>query len=247
MSYKLLTIVAALAVSPLAVVACSKDRAPTAPKEARIVAVDGNGQSGFLDTTLPVAFVVRVTDAANQPLPNAAIEWRITAGAGDLLDARDGVPFTVTDASGVAAVFVRPTTLGGIVVTASTPAVPGVHATFSASARRRPDVVIQIFPGFDCGDPSGFEGPDGSRNTTVRVGAIVEWVYAVQAQPGTFPCMARVRSTTVPPGGNPFDDTLGAGDRLQFVPNVAGVWDYVDALNGGAATLTVIDGDARAV
>jgi hypothetical protein len=241
MSYKVLTTAAALALGSVAAIACSKDHAPTAPpKAARIVAVDGNGQAGFIDTPLPVALVVRVSDAENQAVPNAPIDWRITEGAADLLNARDGAPFTVTDPAGVAAVLVRPTTLGGIVVTASTPTVPGARATFNASVRRRPDVVIQIVPGFDCGEASGFEDPEGSRNTTVRVGAVVEWVYAPQAQVGTFPCMARLRSATVPAGGVTFDETMNAGDRFQFVPNVAGVWEYVDAMNGGTARLTAV-------
>lgn len=101
-------------------------------------------------------------------------------------------------------------------------------------------MVIQIVPGFDCGEASGFEDPEGSRNTAVRVGAVVEWVYGPQAQVGTFPCMARLRSATVPPGGMTFDETMNARDRFQFVPNVAGVWEYVDAMNGGSARLTAV-------
>lgn len=88
MSYKVLTTAAALALGSLAVIACSKDHAPTAPpKQARIVAIEENGQAGFIDTQLPVALVVRVTDAENRAVPNAPIDWRVTVGAADLVDA----------------------------------------------------------------------------------------------------------------------------------------------------------------
>jgi hypothetical protein len=234
---KFRTFAAALALGPLALAACSKQDAPTGPIEPRMIAVGGNAQAGFVDSVLPLAFVVRVNDRSNRGVPGVPIEWRITSGTGDLVSVDDGAPFTVTDARGLAAVSVRPTAPGTITVTASTTTVPGALATFTAFARRVPDVVIHIDPGFDCGDPSTFRGPDSSSDVTVRVGAVVEWVYAESAT-SFFPCMAVVQSDTVPPGGAPFVGLLDVGARFQFVPEVEGTWVYVDANNGGRGTLT---------
>lgn len=40
-------------------------------------------------------------------------------------------------------------------------------------------------------------------------------------------------SSTTPPGGAPFDSgTLEAGARFQFVPDVAGTWEYFDRILG---------------
>jgi hypothetical protein len=74
----------------------------------------------------------------------------------------------------------------------------------------------------------------------VLVGAFFEWVYEAQPEVGPVPCLAVLGSASVPAGGVTFDETMNAGDRFQFVPNVAGVWEYVDAMNGGTARLTAV-------
>jgi hypothetical protein len=239
MSMSKLAFAAAVALGPLALTACKHDDAPTEPIAPVLVAIGGNAQSGFVDSVLPLAFVVRVKDRSNRGVPDVPIEWRITSGAGDLASVADGTPFTVTDSRGLAAVSLRPTALGFVTVAASTATLPGALATFSAFARRVPDVVIHIDPGFDCGDPSTFRGPDNSSDDTVKVGAVVEWVYGVQASP-FFNCTAVVQSTTAPLGGSPFVGLMDLGGRFQFVPEVAGTWDYVDANNGGRGTLTAV-------
>lgn len=213
-------------------VACHHD-APTQSVEPRIVAERGNAQTGYIDTRLPVDFVVRVSGPDGEGVPNVSIDWRVTSGAGELVAV--GLPMTVTDASGRAAVSLRPTALGAITVTASTPALPGALATFTAFATKAPDVVIRILPGFDCGDPSTFVGPDGTNDVIVRVGAVVEWVYSVS---GNGTCSAQLRSTTVPPGGASIDAFLGPQDRFQFVASVAGTWTVADVSNGGGGTVT---------
>jgi hypothetical protein len=67
---------------------------------------------------------------------------------------------------------------------------------------------------------------------------VVEWVYADKA--ASWPCSANIQSTQVPVGGAPLGATLAAHERFQFVPTVAGTWVYVDAENGGRATLTAV-------
>jgi hypothetical protein len=231
-------VVAVAALGLLALAACGHD-APTTPvAEPRIIVVSGSGQSGIVDSMLPVAFVVQLTDGTGRGIPNAALDWQVTSGAGDLLRVSGRAPFTTTDAFGRAAVLLRPTKLGPVTVTTSAPTLPGAKATFAAFGRRVPDVVVDIVPGFDCGDPSSFEGADGSSTVTVRVGEVVEWVYA-KLVASAWGCTARLRSPVVPLGGSIVDAPLSVGDRFQFMPDVAGTWVFVDANNGGRGTVTV--------
>jgi hypothetical protein len=55
---------------------------------------------------------------------------------------------------------------------------------------------------------------------TVPVGTTVEWsILGVEE--------ARIASTSEPTGGEPFDSgTLAGGERFQFVPGVAGTWEF---------------------
>jgi hypothetical protein len=233
-------LVAASALGLLTLAACSHDAPTTAVAEPRIIVVSGSEQLGFVDSLLPAAFVIELADGTGHGVPNATVDWQVTSGAGDLLRVTDGAPFTTTDRFGRAAVVLRPTTLGRVTVTASASTLPGATATFAAFARRVPDVVVDIVPGFDCGDPSSFEGPDGSSTVTVRVGEVVEWVYATFVTPA-WGCTARLRSLLVPPAGLTVDATLNPGERFQFIPEVAGTWLFGDANNGGRGTLIVQD------
>ena len=238
MSNKSLRVTIALGLGALAIVSCSHDAAPTRPVAAsRIIAVTGSVQSGYVGSVLALPLVVQA-DNGTRGVPNVPIEWRVTSGAGDLVSVRDGVSFTVTDPTGHASVLLRPTAPGAISVTASSPIVPGRVAAFNALVLPVPGVVIRILPGFDCGNASTFEGPDGSSDVTVPVGMVVEWVYADKA--ASWPCSANIQSTQVPVGGAPLGATLAAHERFQFVPTVAGTWVYVDAENGGRATLTAV-------
>ena len=233
-------LVAVAALGLLTLAACSHDAPTTAVAEPRIIVVSGSGQSGFVDSLLPVAFVIEIADGTGHGIPNATVDWQVTSGAGDLLRVTSGAPFTTTDRFGRAAVVLRPTTLGPVTVTASAPALPGATATFAAFGRRVPDVVVDIVPGFDCGDPSSFEGPDGSSTVTVRVGDVVEWVYAKYVTPA-WGCTARLRSLVAPAAGSTVDATLSPGERFQLIPEVAGTWVFGDANNGGGGTLIVRD------
>ena len=228
-------IAVALALAPLGLVGCRHD-APTGPGQLRIDIVAGNGQLGHLGTRLPLDLAVRVTDRNGLGVPNVPLAWRVASGGGDLLSAPGAAPVTVTDASGLAAMSLRPTSLGPIIVTASTAAVPRA-ATFNAFVREVPGTVIRLVPGFDCSQASTFVGPDGSKDVTVRVGTIVEWFYDAPSF-GFGSCQIHLRSATVPPGGKSFDTTIGPGEHFQFLPAVAGTWTFVDAELGGGGTLT---------
>ena len=75
-----------------------------------------------------------------------------------------------------------------------------------------------------------------SNDVTVPVGAKVEWQYAEWLFQS---CEARITSISVPPGGEAFDSgIIKPGLPFQFVPRVAGTWEYIDAINGGSGKLT---------
>ena len=220
----------------LALIACSRDNTPTAPLPSRIDVLRGDVQSGYVDTTLAVDFVVRVTDGNGRNIPNAAVEWRITAGNGELARSTNGMPFAITNENGLAAASFRPTSLGPLAVTAFTAT---ASATFRATARRKPNALIRILQGFDCGDASTFVGPNGASDVTVHVGDVVEWDYSLP-NPSIYTCTARVQSRVVPTSGSPFDGIMNTGETFQFVPDAPGIWIYVDVNNGGVGSLTAI-------
>jgi len=56
----------------------------------------------------------------------------------------------------------------------------------------------------------------------------------------SYACAARFKSTSVPPGGTPFDSgVIHAGDTFEFKPDAVGNWTFTDAINGGSGTLIV--------
>jgi hypothetical protein len=237
-SHKALPFMAALSVA-LLTLGCGSDT-PTQPARlgTRIADVGGNGQMSIVDSTLPHAFAVQVKGPDNKGLPDVPVEWRITSGAGEFLPGHDTVLTTTTELSGLSTVTVRPTQTGLFTVIASTPASPGASVSFTASVRRKPDVVIRILPGFDCGDPSTFVGPDSSSDVSVPVGSLIEWTYPVSGF-GGYTCTARLRTLTAPPGGTFFDQLLPINEVFQFRVDAVGVWTYSDALNGGIGLITV--------
>jgi hypothetical protein len=79
--------------------------------------------------------------------------------------------------------------------------------------------------------PAFLGAPDDSSDVTVPIGAPVEWVNWLES--------ARIMSTSAPPGGASFDSgELSQGERFEFVPDVAGTWEYVDPVSGATGTLT---------
>jgi hypothetical protein len=240
--------IAALFVAPVAAARCGQD-APTPPatEASQIIIYAGDNQTWPSGSILPSALAVRVTGDGERGVPGTPIEWHVTSGGGELLSGSaggfrplpDAQPFTVSDAQGVARVYFRPTAIGTSTVVASTVGPQLAPVTFTAKATTPIAVVVNFGPIFDCTpftDPSTFTGPDNSSDVVVDVGAPVEWVYAPWLNPV---CTARVSSTSTPPGGDRIDSgIIGPGAHFSFVPNVAGTWEYVDAVNGGRGTLT---------
>lgn len=83
------------------VAACADDRAvPAGPEEIvlGLEIVSGDGQFGELGTTLDDFLVVRVTDAAGNPVRGVPVDWAVLQGGGQLTVKR-----FLTDPVGLAA------------------------------------------------------------------------------------------------------------------------------------------------
>jgi hypothetical protein len=222
------------------------DNGPTAPVANQITIAGGDNQVGVPSAWFPNPLAVRVTGAGNRGVPNVKVYWQIASGVGSLGSFPLAQPltqsFTFTDADGVARVFVQLPVIGTSLVAASIAELPDRAVAFTATVRapvQAPALVFSFGPMFDCTpftDPSIFGVTSGASDGTIPVGAKVEWTYAPWLSGS---CRARITSISVPPGGEPFDSgIISAGESFQFVPRVAGTWEYVDALNGGRGTFT---------
>jgi hypothetical protein len=205
----------------------------------RIVAGNHHvGKAGELDEDNPglwktQRFEVRASDGRGAPVPHVAVRWAITAG--DMLLVGCGAAgqewppstWSRTRSDGIAHADYRLVALGSTTVAAAVPGVPVSPVNFTATASA---VVILLDDSWWLGW-LGFFGPDGSPDVTVPVGTSVEWANFLES--------SRIVSVSAPPGGASFDSgELGANDRFEFVPAVAGTWAYVDQVSCSTATLT---------
>lgn len=208
-------------------VACSGDgllMPPSPSSAASILVVSGNDQEGMAGDPLAAPLVVRVTDASGVGVGNVWVTWRITSGAGRFRDERGNIlaspPSTRTGPDGLARVIFEPLILDRITVEAGLKDRSDASVTFSADAR---GVVIHLW--------LWITGPDNTPDVTVPIGTLVEWRNWLSS--------GRVASTSSPAGGASFDSgRLGEQDRFQFVPEVAGTWEYTNQVTGERATLT---------
>lgn len=205
----------------------AEEPSPTRIPEA-IAFVSGDNQEGATEESLQRPFVVRVTDARGDGVAKVGVAWSVTSGDGDFSAPSGWSPrtVTITDTDGVAQVFFRPRVLGTSTVTASTAGLGGSPVTFTSRA-----TVLLIYAGYWYG--IGFGPPD----VTVPTGTAIEWVNPYLSRPHT------VTSSSMPPGGAPFDSgPLDFDDRFRFVPEVAGTWEYFCEIHGAEeefGTITV--------
>lgn len=110
------------------------------PSPAAIVMVSGNDQEGKAGELLPEPFVVRVTDANGDGVEGVEVTWRTTSGHGTLFEPTRSVVShsswltTPTNAGGLAAARLIPTTPGALTVTAVADGLEGGVATFTTRA-----------------------------------------------------------------------------------------------------------------
>jgi len=227
--------------------ACHDATTSMAPVPSSLAIYGGNNQVAF-DTLshLGSPLAVRVT-GDSRAFAGVRVQWSVVAGAGELTSFPTGSPLpdnaSITGPDGVTSVFFRPRSLGtNPVVAAVNGATPvQFHAVMDPSLIP-PQVLIEAGPVFDCTggyDPTGYWIAT-TRDTVLSagVGQRVGLLYAPYLLPA---CTAQFKSTTVPPGGTPFDSgVIHAGDTFVFKPDVAGTWTFVDAINGGTGKLTVV-------
>jgi hypothetical protein len=82
-----------------------------------------------------------------------------------------------------------------------------------------------------------FLGPHLTSDAAAPVGGVVEFWNREST--------ARIVSTSSPAGATSFDSgSLRLDERFQFVPDVAGTWEFVDEVSGARGTLTARAADA---
>lgn len=230
----------------LVLVACAGDD-PVDPEQQRdeppdydLVQLSGDGQVGKVGEELPERLEVRVTDAAGEAVAGAEVVWSTSRGAGDLMTSPVSDDFgskvsDITGSDGVSSVGFRPTELGTLTVTAEAGGSGGPTVSFTTEV----DVLVIGFTrdpidgDYFWTDLAGWHQYD---DFVVPVGTAVEW----KAYAGSiWTVKARIRSTSVPPGGLSFDSgDLAGGDRFRFVPSVEGSWEFVEEGTGTDGTLT---------
>ncbi len=111
---------------------------------AKIVIVDGNGQSVAAGTAVSVAPSVKITDAIGNPIANVAVNFAVTTGGGSITGAA-----TTTNADGIAAAgtWTLGITAGPNTLTATSPVITGVSAVFTAAAVAGPPAKVAGFAG----------------------------------------------------------------------------------------------------
>jgi hypothetical protein len=185
---------------------------PPAGTPVALTLVSGDQQEGKAGEALSERFVVRVTDVAGDPVEDCDVEWFVTAGAGVLIDERRwGAASTRTNSDGIAMVTLLPTALGTVTVDARAVGLGTLRSKFTA--RTTALVIHNLYWGIVL-------GPGGSTpHVSVPVGTPVEWV--------NYGTAARIRSTRAPTGGGSFDSgILFDGERIRFVPDVQGQWEW---------------------
>lgn len=227
---------------------CHDAPTPALPIQPRLEIHGGNNQVAFdTITRLHLPFSVRAVDREGRPLAGIRVEWRVVAGSGELTGYPGGERLsdnsTATGIDGVAAVSFRSRSVGyGIVSASMTGGAAVEFHTLTDPALAPPDVIITAGPLFDCTggfDPTRYWIGTDVRDTALSagLGARVGIHYADYLLPV---CTARFKSTSVPVGGTPFDSgVIHAGDTFEFRPDAVGSWTFIDAINGGTATLVV--------
>jgi Bacterial Ig-like domain (group 1) len=210
---------------------------PPAAVPAATSLVSGNDQLGKAGEQLAEPFIVRVTDANDNPATDALVSFQIRSGAGALggrcdVNAPAVIRSSPTSSDGLATMAFMPTVLGRSTVTATINGRDGSSVTFSSEAT---SLVVEFWFGFW---NVGFIGPCTLSSVVIApVGTTVEW--KIPAQDDRYPITYTVTSTSAPPGAKGFDSgVMTAYERFRFVPPVAGTWEYRDQVTGLTGTLT---------
>jgi hypothetical protein len=217
------------------------DHAPPEPPAARVAVLSGNNQQIFDGSRFSEPLAVRVTGPGGGPAAGVEVQWSVAPGLGDFQSFPDEQPLTpaisVTDTSGAARIYFFPKVIGNAFVSALASSVSPRPAEFFVTDR--PEFEIVIGPMFDCNpfnDTTRFS-LNKSSDMNATVNATVSLAYYKGADGS---CAARIKTTAVPQGAEPFDTgVLIAGATFVFKPRVAGIWEFTDLMNGGSGRLIV--------
>lgn len=203
-----------------------------------IAIVGGDAQTGLAGQPLAEPLEVLVTDSTGAPYRRLSVRWGVVSGSGGFNGfGCDPARSASTDVSpeGKAAVWFTPSEVGPSTVAAEVPAADGSarQVIFDVESTGR---VISFGPGgydwfLDCDlGPAGFR----PRFSSVPTGSTLEFSNSWDST------VLRVTSTSTPPGGAAFDSgPLNPGEWFVFVPEVAGIWEYVDVESGEIGAVTV--------
>jgi plastocyanin len=188
--------------------------------------VAGDGQSGLLNTPLPLQLQAKVADQFGNGIAGVAVTWETTAGT----VSSASVP---TDASGISAVTVTaPATEQTFTVTATNlgAGLTGSPATFSESAVPAPPLPttasVQVGNIFFKSVHNATQNP---AVDTIAVGGTVTWNWAG----GTH----SVQSTGTPSFTS---SAIQSSGSYAFTFNTAGSYSYDCAVHGAAMTGKVV-------
>jgi plastocyanin len=105
-----------------------------------IAAVSGDGQRIAAGVQLPESFVVRVTDAEDDPVSGESVTWAVTGGGGSVSQSS-----TTTASDGTASVTLTTGAAGGTnTVTATVDGLTGSPVTFTANAVTPSAVAVTV-------------------------------------------------------------------------------------------------------
>ena len=201
-------------------VACGGGGAGTgpAPGPATQIAINGgDGQTGAVNSALPVSYSVIARDANNRPVSGVAVTWAVASGGGSV-----GPTPSTTIASGVASAT---RTLGPTAVTqtatATAPGLTGSPLTFTATATTAP-MAASVTVG------NNFFNPNA---VTIAVGGTVTWTWSAGAVTHNV--------TFAPTAGAPANigNTSSGSAARQF--NSAGTFNYECTIHGAPMNGTV--------
>src|SRR5439155_1404124 len=180
-------------------------------------------QSSMVGTTVTAPPAVLVRDAGNNPVPNVAVTFTVTAGGGTTVPAPPAI--VNTNAGGIAAL--TSWTLGTAAGASGTP-LTGSPVTFKASGT--PPLGTKWWLGGASGGPSDWSNPANWSSTGVPTSTDSVRIGATQYQP-VLSTAAQIGKLTIESGGRltlaghtlTVSDSLSTFDGVLVMTNPADV------------------------
>jgi trimeric autotransporter adhesin len=185
----------------------------------------GDGQSGVINTPLPLQVQAKVADQFGNGIPGVTVDWSATG-------ATVSAPSVPTNASGISAVSV---TLGpnegDVIVTATSGTLSGSPLTFTETATLAPPIptTASVRVGSGIVFTSNRNATFNPAVDTVAVGGTVTWSWAG--------ALHSVQSTGSPSFTSSAEQSSGS---YQFTFNTAGTYSYTCSVHPGLMTGRIV-------